>query len=187
MSRVAWLVTCGLLASCGPREPGLTERCVAAQRARDASAATLCEQAWRESGEVAAAVAAAHDALVRGDGAALRVWVERAPATVEGARILHFNGEHLLQQGDHAGAEAMYRRALALRVDRDPRRAANTAIALVAVVQSHRPAEQSIELARVAWEQAQASGHPMMRAMAAGALVEILVDLGELRTAQFVV
>jgi len=184
---ISLLAIGGLTTACGGAEPSLVERCVRAQRGNLSSTAELCERAWRETADVAAAVAGAHDALVRGDAAALRTWTERAPATVEGARILHYQGELQVQRGDLAGAEATLRRAIALRVDADPARAANTALVLLALVQSHRPAEESVVLARTAWQQAEASGHPMMRAMASAALTEILVDLGELRTAEMII
>jgi tetratricopeptide (TPR) repeat protein len=179
-----WLPAC-VVSGCGAH-PDV----VACQRAADqrvASASELCERAWRATGSEAAAVAGAIYALSRRDDATLKRWAQRARSTIEGARILHFWGDRQRMLGDLEGAEDTLRRALGIRVDRDPARATNTALALLELVQSRRPAEETIQLARLAWDQAKRAGQPLSHAFAAEALAGILIDLGELGAAEAVI
>jgi tetratricopeptide (TPR) repeat protein len=163
------------------------EECILAVERGDERAAAVCELAWLDTRDEAAAVAGAHHALKQRDEAALRRWAERARPTIQGARILHFWGCFQRSRGDLAGAEQTLRQVLALRIDRDPARATNTALELLKLVQNRDSAEQRIELALIAWEQA-ALGHvPLSRAMAAHWLSELLIDLGELRIAGLVI
>ncbi|HSK04007.1 MAG TPA: CHAT domain-containing protein, partial [Kofleriaceae bacterium] len=165
----------------------LVEECILAVERDEERAAAVCELAWLDTRDEAAAVAGAHHALKQADEAALRRWADRARPTIQGARILHFWGCLQRSRGDLAGAEQTLRRVLELRIDRDPARATNTAIELLKLVQSYRPAEQSIELALTAWEQADLGHVPLSRAMAAHWLSELLIDLGELRIADLVI
>lgn len=165
----------------------LVEECILAVDRGEARAAALCELAWLETGDEAAAVAGARHALKQGDAVTLQRWAGRAPPTIEGARILHFWGCLQRTRGDLDGAEQTWRQVLALRIDRDPARATNTAIELLKLVQSYRPAEQSIELALTAWVQAERGHVPLSRAMAAHWLSQLLIDLGELRVADRVI
>src|SRR5258705_3387054 len=93
-------LACAALACARPRSA--TEVCVAADHAREPEAQDRCEQAWQTASDVAAAVAGAHDALVRDDRTALKRWADRAPETIEGARILHFWGLAQRDAGDHS-------------------------------------------------------------------------------------
>ncbi len=165
----------------------LVEECMLALDRGDPETGAICEQAWQETSDEAAAVAGAHHALKQGDEAALRRWADRARPTIQGARILHFWGCFQRARGDLAGAEQTLSRVLALRIDRDPARATNTAIELLKLVQSYRSAELSIGLARTAWEQAARGKVPLSRAMAAHWLSELLIEVGELRRANEVI
>jgi len=161
--------------------------CVVAAENNLPTSEALCEHAWRETGSETAMVAGARYALDEDRYETLRRWAVRAQPTIEGARVLHFWGEAERFHGDLRGAEDTFRRVLGLRLDRDPARAVNTALALLDLVQSTQPAEESIELARLAWEQAELNKHGLQRAYAANQLVELLVDLGELSTAAVVI
>ena len=174
---------CMWLFACGGNASG-ADACKAAAKARKADAQVLCERAWQATRDVAVAVAAAQHALVAGDQAALKKWVERAPEDIEGARIIHFWGAMQQELGDLAGAEATFRHALALRVDRDPLRATNTAQHLLDLVHGYRPAEESLRVARVAWQQANRANDPLVLALNSTNLITLLIDLGELETAE---
>jgi tetratricopeptide (TPR) repeat protein len=179
-------VLCVVL-GCG-QQPSARERCEKAAKAKAADTQTICEEAWQKDHDVAIAVTAAKAALIAKDRGALERWAERAPPTVEGARILHFWGSMQQELGDLEGAEATLRKALALRVGTDPGRAANTALQLLLLVSGYKSAEESIVLARTAWEQAQldTNPEPTPRALAASALVDLLLDLGEVHAAEVV-
>jgi tetratricopeptide (TPR) repeat protein len=161
--------------------------CLAAEDRMLPATTELCDRAWQLTGDEAAAVAGAYFALRRGDDAALGRWAERALPTVQGAHIFEYVGEMQQHHDDFEGAVRSFRRAFDLQLDRDPARAANTALWLLAMVRSSDPAEESIRLARVAWEQAERSGSELIRPCAAMSLVEILIDIGELTTAQAVI
>lgn len=195
MRRSSWLGACIATACAQPAsEPSCSEaaRCAAAhdvqlcvwaeQRDLPATSA-LCELAWRNAGDEAAAVAGAFFAADTGDRAALQRWVDRAKPTPEGARILHLWGEAQLRDGDVPAAEATLQRSLDLQVDGEPARASNTALFLLALSQTTRPANESIWLARLAWQQAGIAHSEVARACAAISLLEVLLDLGELSTA----
>jgi tetratricopeptide (TPR) repeat protein len=172
---------------CG-QQPSARERCEKADRAKASNTQQVCEDAWQKDHDVATAVIAAQFALVHKDRDALKRWADRAPSNVEGARILHFWGSMQQDLGDLDGAEATLRKALALRVGVDPGRAANTALQLMLLVNGYRPAEETITLARTAWEQAQLikGQNSTMQALTASALVTVLIDLGEVQTAEVV-
>lgn len=180
-----WLACVALMSGCCP--PGDIEACLAAEDRSDSSTTELCERAWHGSEAESVAVAGARHALTRRDDASLQRWVRRAHSTIEGARILHYWGERQRAIGDLEGSEATLRQTLKIRVDRDPARATNTALALLELVQSKQPAEESIWLARLAWEQAERAGEPLSRAFAAEALAGILIELGELGAANAVI
>lgn len=175
-----------LCADARPRAPEL-EACLLAGKIKSPRAAELCERAWKDTGSEAAAAYGATQALVSKDDDALLRWARRARPTLEGARILHYWGQRQLERGDLEGAEATLRWALQLRIDRDPPRATNTAFLLLKLVRSTRPAEESVKLARLAWEQAEKGHGPVSRAFAASALAELLIDLGELDAADAVI
>jgi tetratricopeptide (TPR) repeat protein len=180
------LIATVVIAELCSRAPEI-EACVFAQRNREPGAAELCERAWQDTRDEGAAVSGAFAALRSRDDDALRRWARRASATLEGARILHIWGQRQLDLGDLTGAETTLRRALALRVDRDPLRATNTAYNLLQLVRSSQPVEESIRLARLAWDQAARGHHPLPRAYAASALADLLIDLGELNAADAVI
>ena len=182
-----WRVLLCVVLGCGSQPSG-RDACQNAAKAKAANTQELCERAWQKDHDVAIAVTAAQSALVAKDHEALKRWAERAPSTIEGARILHFWGSTQQELGDRDGAEATLRKALALRVGVDPGRAANTALQLMLLVSGYKSAEETIVLARTAWEQALLanSPNPSMRAMAANALVGVLIDLGEVQTAEVV-
>lgn len=184
---VACMVAAGGCASSPDAGTPTVEACVAADDRSEATAAQLCEHAWRATGSEDAAVAGAHHALYSQDGTSLHRWASRALPTIQGARILHYWAERLRSVGDLNGAEATLRQVLRLRVDLDPARATNTALALLALVKSHQPAEDSMKLVRLAWEQAERSHESLSHAFAAAALVETFVDLGELAAAETVI
>jgi hypothetical protein len=163
------------------------DACQAAFQNDDPATQSLCKRAWDATHDVAAAVAGANDALMDDDYEALKGWASIAPADAQGARILHFWGEMQGKRGELDGAERTLRRTLELRRALDPERAWNTAMVLLSVVRYHRPAAESIELARRTWVEAPRGEDPIPRAMTAAALAEVLVDLGELKTAQLVI
>ncbi|HEX3762383.1 MAG TPA: CHAT domain-containing protein, partial [Kofleriaceae bacterium] len=84
-------------------------------------------------------------------------------------------------------AEETLQRSLDLQIHRDPDRATNTALLLLELAESRRPADHSIWLARIAWEQAERGHDDMMRACAAVSLIELLIELGEFSTASAVI
>lgn len=174
---------CGLLVACGSTANGV-DACKAAAKAREAKTQEVCERAWQATRDISVAVAAAQYALVAGDQAALKKWVERAPEDIEGARIMHFWGAMQQERGDLAGAESTFRHVLALRVDRDPLRATNTAQHLLDLVHGYRPPEESIRVARVAWDQARRANDPLALAINSTNLITLLIDLGEIDTAE---
>ncbi|HMG58060.1 MAG TPA: CHAT domain-containing protein, partial [Kofleriaceae bacterium] len=151
--------------------------------------------AWRNTQSEAAAVAGAWWALTTHDDAGLERWGVRAQPTIPGSRILHFVSDMQRQHGELARAEAALRIALDLQIDRDPVRAANTAVSLLELVQSNDPPKESIRIARIAWEQAElanAPGHAspasaLAEAYAGNALAGVLIDLGERSTAAAVI
>ena len=179
---------------CGPADEG--SACIAVRELHACVAATgqmlprttaLCEQAWQTTGEEEAAANGAFYAFRAHDDDALERWEKRARPTVRGARILALAGEMWEHRDEFARAEDDFRRALDLQIDRDPIRAANSALFLLALVQNSQPAEESIRLARIAWEQAELGGNELVRAGAAGSLVELMIDIGELSTAAVVI
>jgi tetratricopeptide (TPR) repeat protein len=182
---LCWLLA-SALASAGCRAPQ-AEACLLAEELSLHTATQLCEDAWQDTGSEAALVAGALHALSCQDDPTLRRWAGRARETIEGARVLHFWGERQRMLGDLEGAETTLRKALQLRVDRDPARATNTALALLDLVQSRRPAEEALALARLAWNQAELANVGLSRAFAAEALAGILIDLGELDAAEAVI
>ena len=160
--------------------------CLSAVDARSAAGTSMCENAWQRTRDIRAAVGGAQLALHFEDADALRRFADGVPQTVEGARVLHFWGQLQLQRGELEGAAATFRRTLTIRVDRDAARATNTALLLIQIIRNSQPAEESVALARTAWEQAHRSGVADAIAYAATTLVEIFVELGELRTAQVI-
>lgn len=161
--------------------------CLAAADARFQVTGELCERAWQDTRSEAAAVAGAWFALFAHDDAALLRWEQRARPTIQGSRIFRFVSDMQRRNGDLEAAEKALRIALELQVDRDPIRATNTAVSLLDLVQSNQPVRESVRIARIAWEQAALSHHPLSLAFAGNALAEILVDLGELSTAAAVI
>lgn len=143
----------------------------------------LCEATWQATLDEEAAVAGALYALETDRDAQLARWVARARETPQGGRIFHYWGELRQRRGDLAGAEAAMQHALALQRDRDPARASNTALFLLELSRSRGPADQSIWLALLAWQQAGRGRAEPMRTCAAFSLLELLLDLGELSTA----
>jgi tetratricopeptide (TPR) repeat protein len=181
-----WLIGAVVIAELCSREPEI-EACVFAEMYHAPGAAELCEQVWQDTRDESAAVSGAVVALRLKDDVALLRWARRAAMTLEGARILHIWGQRQFDLGDLTGAETTLRLALALRVDRDPQRAANTAYLLLRLVRSSQPVEESIKLARLSWEQAARGRYALGRAFAASALADLLIDLGELRAADAVI
>ena len=178
---------------CGQDCPASESECQTAEAVRacvdGANAAApgtnaLCEATWQATHAEEAAVGGALYALQTDDDAGLERWVARAQETPQGGRILHYQGELLQRRGDLEGAAAALQHALRLQRDRDPARATNTALFLLELSRSSQPADHSIWLARMAWEQAGRGGEERMRTCAAFSLLEILLDLGELPTAQ---
>lgn len=197
----SWLGVCVLWA-CAPQAPRdggecraagdcaarrVVQACLEADRRDLRETPELCERAWNETGNDEAAAAGAFYAHRTGDEATLKRWVERAPRTLQGARILHYWGEILVKRGDLEAAEDTLQQALDLRVDRDPNRATNTALLLLELARSRRPADHSIWLARIAWEQAERGQNDKARTYAAVSLIELLLDLGEFATASAVI
>jgi hypothetical protein len=180
------LIACAVLAEACSRASGVAA-CLRADENREPDAAELCEQAWQDTRAETVAVAGAHRALCNKDDLTLQRWAQRALPTIEGARVLHYWGQRQLERRDLEGAEGTLRTVLALRIDRDPARATNTAFQLLKLVRSIKPAEDSIELARIAWEQAVKGGVPVSRAFAANALADLFIDLGELDAADAVI
>jgi hypothetical protein len=181
-TRIAWLL--GMWAC---TSDATTAACVAAVRAEDPRTGALCERAWLATGQEANAVDAARHALAQKDDVRLERLAGAVPATVEGARIFLYWGQRLQQRGEQQRATAMLTKALAIQRDRDPARATNSALALFELSLSQESAEASIELARLTWEQAKAADNALARGFAAGALVELLIDLGELAAARAVI
>jgi len=171
------------LASCG-RSPSDLEACLAAEQARDLTAASECESAWDTTFDPRAAAAGAHLALIAKDDLAMLRWAPRATNDSEGARVQHFCGALHAERGDVTAAEASFRRALALRIDREPLRAVNTASSLFDLIRNRAPIEDSVKLLRIAWHQASLADDPLGRAMAASELIELLVDFGDIQTAE---
>jgi tetratricopeptide (TPR) repeat protein len=167
--------------------PRVVQACLDAERNDLPTTPGLCERAWTETRDEEVAATGAFYARRTGDDAALKRWVERAPRTLQGARILHYWGELLVKRGDVEAAEATLQQALDLRVNRDPIRATNTALLLLELARSRRPADESIWLARIAWEQAELAHSDLMRACTAISLIELLLDLGEFSTASAVI
>src|ERR1041384_951907 len=159
---------CRAASDCAP--PRVVQDCLDADRGDRPSTPELCERAWNETRNDEAAATGAFYARRTGDAATLKRWVDRAPRTLQGARILHYWGEGLVKRGDLEAAEDTLQQALALRVNRDPNRATNTALMLLELARSRRPADQSIWLARIAWEQAGRGPHDPTGASAAGPL-----------------
>ncbi|HEX8111316.1 MAG TPA: hypothetical protein VF516_26485, partial [Kofleriaceae bacterium] len=197
----SWLGVC-VLSACASQAPGsggdcraagdcavprIVEACLNAERHDLRATPRLCELAWSLTRNDEAAASGAFYARKTGDQATLKRWVERAPRTLQGARILHYWGEMLVKRGDLEAAEDTLQRALDLQVNRDPNRATNTALLLLELARSRRPADQSIWLARIAWQQAELGHNDMMRACAAISLIELLLDLGEFSTASAVI
>ena len=175
----------GDLAAC--KAPPPVRACLAAWAGKSPITGELCEIAWEGTRSEAAAVTGALSALTRLDDTALRRWGQRARSTIQGSRILHFVSDMQRRTGDLEGAERSLRIALELQVDRDPARAINTAVSLLDLAQSNEPAQETIRIARIAWQQAELSHNPLGWAVAANELVEILADLGELSTAAAVI
>src|SRR4051812_28886614 len=197
----SWLGAC-VIAACAPRAPGndgecraagdctvprIVEACLNAERHDLPVTPQLCELAWNLTRSDEAAASAAFYAHRTNDELALKRWVERAPRTPQGARILHYWGEVLLKHGELEAAEDTLQQALDLQIHRDPARATNTALRLPGPARSRRPADQSIWLARIAWEQAELGRLDIMRTSAAVSLIELLLDLGEFATAGAVI
>ena len=128
MSASSWhcLIACILVGDVCSREPEVAA-CVFAEKNRDPRAAELCEQAWQDTRDEAAAISGAYHALRKKDDASLQRWARRARPTLEGAKILHFWGQRQLERRDLDGAEATLTSVLRLRIDRDPLKAINTA------------------------------------------------------------
>jgi tetratricopeptide (TPR) repeat protein len=175
-----------LALACGRTSASEVDACVTAAETRDPSTRSICMHAWEITGDMRAAVGLARDAWARGDYVTVVMLSAIAPPTIEGAKILHFWGEMLRSNDNPAAAEAPLRRALELRRDVDPLHATNTALVLLALIRSNHPADETIEIAYTAWDQALRSNYPLARAMSAAALIEVLVDLGELQAAQLV-
>lgn len=167
--------------------PRIVEACLNAERHDLPATPQLCELAWSLTRNEEAAVSGALYARRIGDEATLKRWVGRARRTLQGARILHYWGEMLVKRGDLEAAEHTLQQALDLRINRDPGRASNTALLLLELARSRRPADQSIWLARIAWEQAELGDIEVVRACAAISLIELLIDLGEFSTASAVI
>lgn len=100
---------------------------------------------------------------------------------------MHFWGEVLMGHGDLEAAEDTLHQALDLQVDRDPSRATNTALLLLELGRTRRPADWNIWLTRTVWEQAERSHDDVMRTCAAISLIELVVALGEFSTANAVI
>jgi len=182
------LIAVVALAACSrARSATDVEACTLAFDKADPAAGAICKRAWDSTHDTTAAVLGAKCALMDNDYQALQAWVAVAPPNAEGARILHLWGEMQGARGNLDEAETALRRALALQRDVDPKRAWNTAVVLLTLVRNRRPASETIELAYAAWEQASRAALPIPRAMTAAALVEVLLDLGELKAAQLVV
>ncbi len=167
--------------------PRVVRDCLDAERRNSPTTPELCERAWNETGHEEAAAPGAFYARRTGDDATLKRWVERAPRTLQGARILHYWGEVLVKRGDLEAAEDTLQQALDLQVDRDPNRATNTALMLLELARTRRPADRNIWLARTVWEQAELGHDDAMRTCAAISLIELVLDLGEFSTASAVI
>jgi tetratricopeptide (TPR) repeat protein len=163
------------------------DMCLTSEFGTDPAAEALCERVYAETHDDAVAAAGARIALNTNNYAALEQWGKVAPRNLDGARIYHFVGQGRWNQNDLAGAEEPWHRALDLRKDVAPLKASNTALALLALVRSTHPAPESIDLAYLAWDQAKRAGDSEGKAMAAGELAAVLIDIGELKTAELVI
>lgn len=163
--------------------PRLVQDCLDAERHDLRATPELCERAWNETGNDEAAATGALYARRIGDEIMLKRWFERAPRTPQGARILHFWGEVLVKHGDLETAEATLHQALDLQINRDPTRATNTALLLLELARTRRPADWNIWLTRTVWEQAERSHDDVMRTCAAISLIDLVLALGEFSTA----
>ena len=179
---VWWLVAGLVLASCG-RSSSELEACLAAEVSKDTTADAICERSWDSTFDERVVSVGARLAMIRQDEPSLLKWTARAANDVEGARALYFLASFYVSRGDGNAAEPLLRRALALRVDRDPGRASNTALMLFDLERSNATAEESIRLARLAWEQANHGDHDVAKAFATVCLVDLMLDLGEIHTA----
>lgn len=167
--------------------PRLVRDCLDAERRDLPATPELCERAWNETGNDEAAATGALYARRIGDQSMLKRWFQRAPRTLQGARIMHFWGEVLVGHGDLEAAEDTLHQALDLQINRDPTRATNTALLLLELARTRRPADWNIWLTRTVWEQAERSHDDVMRTCAAISLIELLLALGEFSTASAVI
>lgn len=175
-----WVVASALLAGCSTP---IMKQCLDAEKAGDAEGERVCELAYQRTYDSRAVGAGSHLALMASDEVELYKWLTRAPNDIEGARAMHFLAEEELERGNRATAKALFRRALEIRKDRDPIRAANTALALFDAIRSSEPAEESIRVAQIAWEQAELANATTVKAFTAVGVVDLLLDLGESETA----
>ena len=178
---VAWF---GL--ACSTNAASTTQACLHTAAIKHPLAAPLCELAWRSTGDVHAAIAGAHVALCSYADAALERWAERVPLTAESAQIYQYLSESLRTRGELKRAESTLDALLAIYRDQKPANAANVALHLLALRLYRDPPEASIHLAKHAWDLASASGNDVYRTFANAAMIDLLIDLGELRSAEAV-
>ncbi|MFT3696261.1 MAG: hypothetical protein QM831_24185 [Kofleriaceae bacterium] len=176
-----WVVASALLAGCGT---SAVQACLDADHSEVLVSDHVCEVAYQRTFDPRTVGAGSHLALRASDEVRLFKWLARAGDDVEGARAMHFVAQEELDRGKTKLAEQLLRRALKVRMLLDPMRAANTALLLFDIVRSNEPAEESIRLVQIAWEQAEVAKASSIKTFAASGAVDLLLDLGEVETAE---
>lgn len=178
-------VAVGLTACDRPHDPVAACRQADAQLSVGTAAAVIrvCQAAHDRTGDSDALVAVASAHLVLGHLDDVLAIARAAPDTPTSARLWHLAGDVAARRGDRPAARRWFERALDAQRDREPRRAANTAIALADLDLLDDQIEAALLHSNGAVQQAAASGRPTARMRASLALADLFLAVGDHRAA----
>lgn len=187
-ARVAGVVALQALA-CGSWRGDDVSACKAtqAQLARDRSKAhaaiAICDRAYRRTRAPDALAGRTYAHLLAGELDAVIAAAREVDAPAF-ARVWHLAGDAELERGHHAEARAWYERALAANRDVDPKRAGNSASRIAEIAEAENALEEAIHYRYLGVTLAEATGEPEPRLLTTLGLVELLLSVGDARTAR---
>ena len=187
-ARVAGVLVLQALACRAPRGDDVTAcNSARAQLAHDRSKASatiaICDRAYRRTRSPEALAGRAYAHLLAGDLDAV-IATAREVSEPAFARVWHLAGDAELQRGHHAEARGWYEQALEANRTADPKRAGNSAARIAEIAEAEKALDEAIHYRYLGVTLAEATGEPEPRLLATLGLVEVLLSVGDTRTAR---
>ncbi|HUQ05333.1 MAG TPA: CHAT domain-containing protein [Kofleriaceae bacterium] len=143
----------------------------------------LCDRAYQRTHAVEAIAARSLAQLTTGDLDAV-IAAARSISTPDGARLWHMAGDAELERGHRAEARRWYERALEAHRNSDPRRAGMSAGRISDIAETENALDEAIRYRYLGVTLAEASGDGEARLITTLGLAELLLAVGDVRTAK---